>query len=164
MALPYNPHNSICSFRFPLGRYAAQRHPAGHCCRHSCNGCCSRGVFLLLFRSRMVPAFFVRLLTGRGFFLVENASCPLCFLLPAARNIFVRKYPAAAGAFRWLLVLYGLLILIHFLIWLLAVFIQSLIIHIAKPPCFRLSQAPHPDSCCSCLITVFIISAIYEDK
>ena len=48
----------------------------------------ARGVFLLLFRSRMVPAFFVRLLTGRGFFLVENASCPLCFLLPAARNIF----------------------------------------------------------------------------
>ena len=124
----------------------------------------ARGVFLLLFRSRMVPSLFVRLLTGRRFFLVENASCPLCFLLLAAGNIFVRKYPAAAGAFRWLLVLYGLLILIHFLIWLLAVFIQSLIIHVAKPPCFRLSQTPHPDSCCSCLITVFIISAIYEDK
>ena len=159
MALPYNPHNSICSFRFPLGRYAAQRHPAGHCCRHSCNGCCS---------PRCFPAAFsvpngtspLRSAAHRTWFL----PCGKRLLLPAAGNIFVRKYPAAAGAFRWLLVLYGLLILIHFLIWLLAVFIQSLIIHIAKPPCFRLSQAPHPDSCCSCLITVFIISAIYEDK
>ena len=158
MALPYNPHNSICSFRFPLGRYAAQRHPAGHCYRHSCNGCCSPRCFPAAFS---VPNGTIPLRSAAH--RTQILPCGKRLLL-AAGNIFVRKYPAAAGAFRWLLVLYGLLILIHFLIWLLAVFIQSLIIHIAKPPCFRLSQAPHPDSCCSYLITVFIISAIYEDK